>query len=201
MNIVEKLAQEMQIPVKQIENTVALLDEGNTVPFIARYRKEVTGGLDDTILRTLTDKLAYLRSLEQRKEEVRGLIEGLGVMTPEIDAAIAAAATITEVDDIYRPYRPKRKTRASVARERGLEPLAQLLLEQRSVYTPDLDTAAKEYISEENGVADLNAAFQGARDIIAEIVSDNAEYRKRIRQLTMDYGTISSKKQPKSCRN
>ena len=196
MNIVEKLAQEMQIPVKQIENTVALLDEGNTVPFIARYRKEVTGGLDDTILRTLTDKLAYLRSLEQRKEEVRGLIEGLGVMTPEIDAAIAAAATITEVDDIYRPYRPKRKTRASVARERGLEPLAQLLLEQRSVYTPDLDTAAKEYISEENGVADLNAAFQGARDIIAEIVSDNAEYRKRIRQLTMDYGTISSKKQP-----
>ncbi len=196
MNIVEKLAQEMQIPVKQIENTVALLDEGNTVPFIARYRKEVTGGLDDTILRTLTDKLAYLRSLEQRKEEVRGLIEGLGVMTPEIDAAIAAAATITEVDDIYRPYRPKRKTRASVARERGLELLAQLLLEQRSVYTPDLDTAAEEYISEENGVPDRDAAFQGARDIIAEIVSDNAEYRKRIRQLTMDYGTISSKKQP-----
>ena len=196
MNINETLAQEMGIPVKQIENTVALLDEGNTVPFIARYRKEVTGGLDYTVLRTLTDKLTYLRSLEQRKEEVRGLIEGLGVMTPEIDAAIAAAATITEVDDIYRPYRPKRKTRASVARERGLEPLAQLLLEQRPAYTPGLDAAAEEYISEENSVPDRDAAFQGARDIIAEIVSDNADYRKRIRQLTIDYGTISSKKLP-----
>ncbi len=194
MNIIETLAAEMNIPVKQIENTVALLDEGNTVPFIARYRKEVTGGLDDTVLRTLTDKLTYLRSLEQRKAEVRSLIEGQGVMTPEIDAAIAAAATLTEVDDIYRPYRPKRKTRASVARERGLEPLAQLLLEQSAAYTPDLDTAADSYISEENGVPDRNAAFQGARDIIAEIVSDNADYRKRIRQLTVQYGTIASKK-------
>lgn len=194
MNIIETLAAEMNIPAKQIESTVALLDEGNTVPFIARYRKEVTGGLDDTVLRTLTDKLTYLRSLEQRKAEVRSLIEGQGVMTPEIDAAIAAAATLTEVDDIYRPYRPKRKTRASVARERGLEPLAQLLLEQNAAYTPDLDTAADSYISEENGVPDRNAAFQGARDIIAEIVSDNADYRKRIRQLTVQYGTIASKK-------
>ncbi len=194
MNIIQMLAQEMGISVKQIENTVALLDEGNTVPFIARYRKEVTGGLDDTVLRTLTDKLTYLRSLEQRKEEVRGLIQGLGVMTEEIDAAITAATTITEVDDIYRPYRPKRKTRASVAREKGLEPLAQLLLEQRPVYDPDLDTAADDFISEELGVSDREAAFQGARDIIAEIVSDNAECRKRIRQLTLDYGTITSKK-------
>ncbi len=107
MNIIETLASEMNIPVKQVENTVALLDEGNTVPFIARYRKEVTGGLDDTVLRTLTDKLTYLRSLEQRKAEVRSLIEGQGVMTPEIDAAITQAVTLTEVDDIYRPYRPK----------------------------------------------------------------------------------------------
>lgn len=196
MNIIETLASEMNIPVKQVENTVALLDEGNTVPFIARYRKEVTGGLDDTVLRTLTDKLTYLRSLEQRKAEVRSLIEGQGVMTPEIDAAITQAGTLTEVDDIYRPYRPKRKTRASVARERGLEPLARLLLEQNSVYTPDLDTAADAYISEENGVPDRDTALQGARDIIAEIVSDNADYRKRIRQLTFNYGTISSKKIP-----
>lgn len=196
MDIIETLAKEMDIPVKQIENTVALLDEGNTVPFIARYRKEVTGGLDDTVLRTLTDKLTYLRSLEQRKAEVRALIEGQGVMTPEIDAAIAEATTITEVDDIYRPYRPKRKTRASVARERGLEPLAQLLLEQASGYTPDLETAADAYISEENSVPDRDAAFQGARDIIAEIVSDNADYRKRIRRLTFDYGAISSRKIP-----
>ncbi|MCI8473598.1 MAG: RNA-binding transcriptional accessory protein [Clostridiales bacterium] len=196
MNIIETLASEMNIPVKQVENTVALLDEGNTVPFIARYRKEVTGGLDDTVLRTLTDKLTYLRSLEQRKAEVRSLIEGQGVMTPEIDAAITQAVTLTEVDDIYRPYRPKRKTRASVARERGLEPLAQLLLEQNSTYTPDLEMAADAYISEENGVPDRDAALQGARDIIAEIVSDNADYRKRIRQLTFNYGTISSKKVP-----
>ncbi len=196
MNIIETLASEMNIPVKQVENTVALLDEGNTVPFIARYRKEVTGGLDDTVLRTLTDKLTYLRSLEQRKAEVRSLIEGQGVMTPEIDAAITQAVTLTEVDDIYRPYRPKRKTRASVARERGLEPLAQLLLEQNSNYTPDLEMAADAYISEENGVPDRDAALQGARDIIAEIVSDNADYRKRIRQLTFNYGTISSKKVP-----
>ncbi len=196
MNIIETLASEMNIPVKQVENTVALLDEGNTVPFIARYRKEVTGGLDDTVLRTLTDKLTYLRSLEQRKAEVRSLIEGQGVMTPEIDAAITQAVTLTEVDDIYRPYRPKRKTRASVARERGLEPLAQLLLKQNSTYTPDLEMAADAYISEENGVPDRDAALQGARDIIAEIVSDNADYRKRIRQLTFNYGTISSKKVP-----
>ena len=196
MNIIETLASEMNIPVKQVENTVALLDEGNTVPFIARYRKEVTGGLDDTVLRTLTDKLTYLRSLEQRKAEVRSLIEGQGVMTPEIDAAITQAVTLTEVDDIYRPYRPKRKTRASVARERGLEPLAQLLLEQNSTYAPDLEMAADAYISEENGVPDRDAALQGARDIIAEIVSDNADYRKRIRQLTFNYGTISSKKVP-----
>ncbi len=196
MNIIETLASEMNIPVKQVENTVALLDEGNTVPFIARYRKEVTGGLDDTVLRTLTDKLTYLRSLEQRKAEVRSLIEGQGVMTPEIDAAITQAVTLTEVDDIYRPYRPKRKTRASVARECGLEPLAQLLLKQNSTYTPDLEMAADAYISEENGVPDRDAALQGARDIIAEIVSDNADYRKRIRQLTFNYGTISSKKVP-----
>ena len=152
--------------------------------------------MDDTVLRTLTDKLTYLRSLEQRKAEVRSLIEGQGVMTPEIDAAITQAVTLTEVDDIYRPYRPKRKTRASVARERGLEPLAQLLLEQNSTYAPDLEMAADAYISEENGVPDRDAALQGARDIIAEIVSDNADYRKRIRQLTFNYGTISSKKVP-----
>jgi len=194
MDIIKVLSQEFAQPQDKVSATVELIDQGCTIPFIARYRKEVTGGLDDTILRTLTDKLTYLRSLEQRKAEVRALIEGQGVMTPEIDAAISQAATLTEVDDIYRPYRPKRKTRASVAREKGLEPLAQLLLEQNPIYIPDLDTAADAYVSEENGVSDRDVALQGARDIIAEIVSDNADYRKRIRQLTFNYGTISSKK-------
>ena len=131
MDILERLSGELNIPLARLEATVRLLDEGNTVPFVARYRKEVTGGLDDTVLRNLADRLATLRSLEKRKEEVKALIDGQGKLTPDLAAAIDRAATVTEVDDLYRPYRPKRKTRASVARERGLEPLAVLLLEQR----------------------------------------------------------------------
>ena len=131
MDILKKLSDEMSIPLARLEKTVELLDEGNTVPFVARYRKEVTGGLDDTVLRELVDRLTYLRNLEARKEEVKNLIDSQGLLTPELIEAIDAAQTMTECDDIYRPYRPKRKTRASVAREKGLAPLADLIFEQR----------------------------------------------------------------------
>ena len=130
MTIIETLAKELNLTADQVEKTVALIDEGNTIPFIARYRKEVTGSLDDTVLRTLEERLTALRNLEKRKEEVKNLIDAQGKLTDEIVAAIDRAVTVTEVDDIYRPYRPKRKTRASVARERGLEPLAQIILAQ-----------------------------------------------------------------------
>ena len=194
MDILEILANDLNQSYAKVEATMELLDAGNTVPFIARYRKEVTGGLDDGVLRTLTERLTYLRSLQQRKEEVRALIEGQGNLTEEIAAAIEAAATVTEVDDIYRPFRPKRKTRASVARVRGLAPLAELLLSQKAAYDPDIDTAAAGFVTEE--VPDAAAALQGARDIIAETVSDNADYRKRIRELTRLHGTVSAKKIP-----
>ena len=131
MNIIETLAKEFNIKVEQVEKTVALIDEGNTIPFIARYRKEVTGSLDDTLLRELDDRLTYLRNIEKRKQEVKDLIAAQEKLTEEIEKAIDAAKTITEIDDIYRPFRPHRKTRASVAREKGLEGLATLLLEQR----------------------------------------------------------------------
>ncbi|MBE6539061.1 MAG: RNA-binding transcriptional accessory protein, partial [Ruminococcaceae bacterium] len=193
MDIIQTLAKEFGLREEQVERTVALIDEGNTIPFIARYRKEVTGSLDDTTLRDLDDKLTYLRNIEKRKQEVRDLIAAQEKLTPEIEAAIAAAATITEVDDIYRPFRPHRKTRASVARERGLEPLALLIMEQRDKYEPSLEEAAEEYINEEKGVASAEEALAGARDIIAEEVSDNAEYRKNIRALTFGNGVLISK--------
>ena len=193
MNIIETLAKEFNIKVEQVEKTVALIDEGNTIPFIARYRKEVTGSLDDTLLRDLDDRLTYLRNIEKRKQEVKDLIAAQEKLTDEIAKAIDEAKTITEIDDIYRPFRPHRKTRASVAREKGLEGLATLLLEQRSNYEPDLDTLASEYVDEEKGVNNIEEAYAGACDIIAEDVSDNAEYRKEIRALTFEHGMLSSK--------
>ncbi len=193
MNINEKLAQEFNLKEEQVEKTVALIDEGNTIPFIARYRKEVTGSLDDNVLRDLNDRLNFLRNIEKRKQEVFDLISAQGKMTPEIEAAIAAAVTITEVDDIYRPYRPHRKTRASVAREKGLEPLAELLYAQLPTYEPSIEEQAAGYIDEEKGVASVEEALQGARDIIAENVSDNAEFRKELRRLTFEFGTLSTK--------
>ncbi len=193
MNIIEKLAQEFGLKVEQVEKTVALIDEGNTIPFIARYRKEVTGSLDDNVLRDLNDRLNFLRNIEKRKQEVFDLISAQEKMTPEIEAAIAAAQTITEVDDIYRPFRPHRKTRASVAREKGLEPLAELLYAQEPAYTPSIEEQAASYIDEEKGVASVEEALQGAKDIIAENVSDNAEFRKEIRRLTFEFGTLSTK--------
>ena len=193
MTIIETLAKELNLTVDQVEKTVALIDEGNTIPFIARYRKEVTGSLDDTVLRTLEERLTALRNLEKRKEEVKNLIDAQGKLTDEIIAAIDRAVTVTEVDDIYRPYRPKRKTRASVARERGLEPLAQLLLAQEKSYDPAIEVQAEAYIAPEKEVNSAQEALQGAMDIIAEDVSDNAEYRKKLRALTFDYGSLSTK--------
>ena len=191
MDIIKTLAEEFKIKEEQVKKTVELIDGGDTIPFIARYRKEVTGSLDDAVLRDLNDRLEYLRNIEKRKEEVKSLIEAQGNLTPEIEAAILNAKTITEVDDIYRPFRPKRKTRASVARERGLEDLAKLLMEQRLEYTPSIEEAAEAFVNEENDVPDVSAALAGACDIIAEEVSDNAEYRKALRSQTFDYGVLN----------
>ncbi len=193
MNIIETIAAEFKLKVEQVEKTVELIDEGNTIPFIARYRKEVTGSLDDSVLRDLNDRLNFLRNLEKRKEEVSALITAQEKMTPEIQAAIDNAKTITEVEDIYRPFRPHRKTRASVAREKGLEPLAELLMAQEPSYTPSIDEQAAAFIDEEKGVNSIEEALQGARDIIAEDISDNAEYRKEIRGLTFENGTLNSR--------
>lgn len=180
MDIIARLAHELNITKQQVENTVKLIDEGNTIPFIARYRKEATGALDDQVLRTLDERLAYLRNLDETREKVRASIESLGKMTEEINAALDSAETLTEIDDIYRPYRPKRKTRASVAKEKGLEPLALAVYAQE----PNCDTPeamAEQYIDAEKGVEDIQSALAGASDIIAEIISDDAELRKRLR--------------------
>ena len=193
MDILKKLAEEFKIRIEQVEKTVALIDEGNTIPFIARYRKEETGSLDDALLRDLDDRLTYLRNIEKRKEEVIKLITEMGKMTEELEAAINNAVTITEVDDIYRPYRPHRKTRASVAKERGLEPLAELLLLQLDKYEPSIVEQASAFVDEEKGVATAEDALAGACDIIAESVSDNADYRKTVRKVTFDTGFITTK--------
>ncbi len=194
MDIIAKLSQELSIKEEQIRAAVELMDDGNTIPFIARYRKEVTGSLDDEQLRSLGERLTYLRNLEKRKEEVRNAITEQGKMTEEIDYALSAAEILAEVEDIYRPFKQKRKTRASVARERGLAPLAQLIMEQRDEYSPSVAEEAAKYIDEEKGVKDAFSAVSGALDIIAEEISDNADYRKEIRALTYEYGFLTSKK-------
>ena len=193
MDIIKQLAEELKLREEQVTKTVSLIDEGNTIPFIARYRKEETGSLDDNVLRDLEDRLTYLRNIEKRKEEVHKLIEELGMMTDEVAAAIEQAKTITEVDDIYRPFRPHRKTRASVAKERGLEPLADLIMAQQTTYDPAIEVQAEAYIDEEKQVATVADALAGACDIIAESISDNAEYRKTIRQATFDTGLLHTK--------
>ena len=191
MNIIEKLATELKIKATQAEAAVKLLDEGNTVPFIARYRKEVTGSLDDEVLRDLSERLISLRALEERREDVFRLIAEQEKMTPEIEKALNAAETVTEIDDIYRPFRPKRRTRASIAAEQGLDPLADLLLEQQ--YGLDPLEAAEQFINEEKGVLSVEDALSGARDIIAERVSDTAEFRKWIRDYTIENGLLTSR--------
>ncbi len=190
MDIILKLKEELQVEKWQVEAAVKLIDEGNTIPFISRYRKEATGSLNDEQLRNLYERLTYLRNLEEKKEQVIGSIEEQGKMTDELKAKILAAETLVVVEDLYRPYRPKRKTRAGVAKEKGLEPLAEYILKQDSD-KPLLEEAAN-YIDEEKGIKDAKEALQGAADIIAESISDEADYRIYIRNITTEEGTITS---------
>ena len=185
------IAKEFNVREDYVANIIALLDEGNTIPFIARYRKEMHGAMDDQLIRQIADKLEYLRNLDARREEVRKLIEAQGNLSEEVSAALDKAATLAEIDDIYRPFRPKRKTRASVAREKGLEPLAQALLLNQKLGKSPLELA-QAFVDAEKGVEDAEAALQGAKDIIAEEVSDNAEVRKRVRNLVRIHGSIQS---------
>ena len=200
--IINTIAEELNIKPNQVESTVKLIDEGNTIPFIARYRKEVTGGLSDEILRDLGERLTYLRNLEQRKEEVIKTIEEQGKLTDEIVKAVAISKTLAEVEDIYRPYKQKKKTRATVAKAKGLEPLAQIIIKQKE--NKPIIEIAKEYInidklSEEDKknkdkvVATAEDAIQGALDIIAEDISDSAKYRKEIKRQCYREGIIKTK--------
>lgn len=189
--IIQILARELGRSEAHVENVVRLIDEGNTIPFIARYRKELHGAMDDTALRTLADRLQYLRNLDKRREEVKSAIEGQGKLTEELSAAIDAAATLAEVEDLYRPYKQKRRTRATVAREKGLEPLAELLFAQ-AADGPAPEEAAGAFIDPEKGVATAEDALQGASDIIAERISDDADIRKRLRELVWKKGYLVS---------
>ena len=191
MDINKTLAKEFGLRQEQVDNTVELIDDDKTIPFIARYRKELTGSLDDQILRELYDRLMYLRNLEKRKEEVTNAITEQEKMTPEIEAAISAASTLVEVEDIYRPFKPKRRTRAGIARENGLEPLAELIMAQENSTAPE--KAAEDYINEEKKIPDVQTALQGAMDIIAEDISDDADIRKKLRSLAGEKGELVSK--------
>ena len=173
MDIIQKLTEELQVQRWQVEAAVSLIDEGNTIPFISRYRKEATGSLNDEELRKLHERLVYLRNLEEKKAQVRKSIEDQGKMTEELQAAIAAAETLVAVEDIYRPYRPKRRTRATIAKEKGLEPLADLLFLQE--LKQEAEKEAEAYLSEEKGVDSVQDALNGAGDILAERISDHAD--------------------------
>jgi uncharacterized protein len=190
MDIIQKIKEELQVEKWQVEAAVKLIDEGNTIPFISRYRKEVTGSLNDEQLRNLDERLTYLRSLEDKKEQVLKSIEEQGKLTDELKEKILAAQTLVVVEDLYRPYRPKRKTRASIAKEKGLEPLAEYILRQEAT-EPLLNEAAK-YVSEEKEVKTPEEALQGAQDIIAETISDDADHRLYIRNITVEEGIVSS---------
>lgn len=189
--MIQMIAQELGKNSTHVENVVKLIDEGNTIPFIARYRKELHGAMDDTALRALDERLTYLRSLQKRRGEVLASIEGQGKLTDELSAAIAAAATLAEVEDLYRPYKQKRRTRATIAREKGLEPLAELLLRQEKS-CPDPLTEAERYVDPEKGVETAQDALAGAGDIIAETISDDAAIRKELRELFTARGTLVS---------
>ena len=192
-NINTQIAEELQIKVSQVEATVKLIDEGNTIPFIARYRKEVTGGLSDETLRNLGERLTYLRNLEQRKEEVKTSIENQGKLNEQIINDLQNAKTLAEVEDIYRPYKQKKRTRATIAKEKGLEELAKVILEQKT--NIEIEEYAQKFINEEKGVNTISEAIDGAKDIIAENISDNAQYRKEIKRLCYREGTIETKAQ------
>ena len=190
MDIILKLKEELKVEKWQIEAAVKLIDEGNTIPFISRYRKEATGSLNDEVLRNLHERLTYLRNLEEKKEQVLSSIEEQGMLTDELRDKILAAETMVVVEDLYRPYRPKRKTRASVAKEKGLEPLAAYILEQNA--SESIEKEAEKYVDSEKGVSDVKEALQGAKDIIAEQISDNADYRSYIREATVEEGKLVS---------
>ena len=191
VNIEEKLVRELGITLKQVQNVISLLDDGNTVPFISRYRKEQTGGLSDEVLRKFFERLIYLRNLKDRKEDVLRLIDEQGKLTDEIVKALEVAETLTEVEDIYRPYKQKKRTRATIALEKGLKPLADLILE--GSFKGDINEEASKYIDEEKKVLTLEEAINGALDIVAEVISDDATFRKWIRELVMKEGKIESK--------
>lgn len=191
LKLVEILCEEFNIKRWQAENAVALIDDGNTVPFIARYRKEATGSMDDTMLRDFHKRLMALRSLEEKREDILRLIDEQGKLTDELSEAIENAKTLSELEDIYRPYRPKRRTRASIAKEKGLEPLSVLIMAQDKDFDPESE--AEKYINEEKGVASVDDAIAGAMDIIAEDISDNADFRKKLREMTQNNGFITSK--------
>lgn len=190
MDVIKTLAQELEVKGWQVEAAVKLIDDGNTIPFISRYRKEATGSLNDEVLRKLYERLNYLRNLEERKEQVMATIEEQGKMTPELKQQITEAATLVAVEDLYRPYRPKRRTRATIAKEKGLEPLANLILLQMT--KRPLEQEAQAFLSEEKEVRTTEEALQGAKDILAEMVSDEADYRTRIREMTVKEGRLVS---------
>ncbi|MGN1142475.1 MAG: Tex family protein [Oliverpabstia sp.] len=190
MDIIQVLTDELQVKRWQVEAAVKLIDEGNTIPFISRYRKEATGSLNDEVLRNLHERLLYLRNLEEKKNQVLSSIEEQGKLTEELKKAILAAQTLVVVEDLYRPYRPKRRTRATIAKEKGLEPLANIILLQMT--NKSLEEEAKPFVSEEKGVADVQEAIAGAMDILAEAISDEADYRIHIRKMTAKSGSVSS---------
>ena len=190
MNINKVLAEELNVREEQVDAAVKLIDEGNTIPFIARYRKEMTGSLNDEVLRALSERLTYLRNLEDRKKQVLSSIEDQGKLTEELKASIQAAQTLVVVEDLYRPYRPKRRTRATIAKEKGLEPLAQAILAQEA--KEPLEKLAEPYLSKEKEVTTVQEALAGACDILAEMISDEADYRMEIRKRTMKKGQIVS---------
>ena len=190
MDIIKVLAEELAVKNGQVEAAVKLMDEGNTIPFISRYRKEATGSLNDEQLRKLHERLTYLRNLEEKKAQVLSSIEEQGKLTEELKERIEAAQTLALVDDLYRPYRPKRRTRATIAKEKGLEGLANYILLQ--MCTEPVEKEAEKYISEEKEVKNVQEALEGAKDIIAESISEEADYRIYIRNLTMKEGNIVS---------
>ena len=190
--IINILSKEFDRKPKHIENVIEMLDKGDTVPFIARYRKELTGSMDDQLLREVAQRLGYLRNLKERKEEVISSIKKLDKLTKELEEEINNANTLSEVEDLYRPYKPKRKTRASIAKEKGLEPLSDIILSQEADLE-DIKIIAKDYVSEEKGVNNEDEAIKGALDIIAENISDNANIRKELKKLIRNKGKIISK--------
>jgi len=190
MDIIKTLSQELNLNESRVKNVVELIDGGNTIPFIARYRKEVTGSMDDATLRDLNDRLTYLRHLNERREEILSAIEAQGKLTDELREAIERATVLVELEDLYRPYKAKKKTRASVARERGLEPLSEFILMQGDE-SPEAE--ALKYIDEEKGVKTAADAIAGACDIIAENLSDDAALRRYLRSLITDMGSITTK--------